>query len=128
VPSFESAAASTADDEADSEDEAEDPTASITITGPSVSAADARARIEALISHKTSQTSTSIKHIPSHFYPFIAGPKGVKARLLEEELGEGDINIAIPPPAVWKALERQANTHRQRALHHHRSSQPRSHK
>jgi hypothetical protein len=110
LPTADSTAVSSAEADTDSDDdEPEDPSAAITITGPSVSAADARTRIEDLIFHKVSQTAVSIKHIPSHLYPFIAGPKGIKARLLEEELGEADINITIPTPAVWKALERQAN-------------------
>jgi predicted RNA-binding protein YlqC (UPF0109 family) len=93
---------------AGSDDEAEEPLVPISVTGPSVACADAKAKILALISHKVSQSSTSIKTIPSSYYPFIAGPKGVKARQLEEELGEGEVKVHVPPPAVWKALEKQA--------------------
>ncbi|ORY33442.1 putative SCP160 protein [Naematelia encephala] len=90
----------------DSDDENEEPLVSISVTGPSVACNDAKSKILALISHKTSQTSTSIKTIPSSYYPFIAGPKGSKARQLEEEFG--DVKVHVPPPAVWKALEKQA--------------------
>ncbi|WWD19650.1 hypothetical protein CI109_104112 [Kwoniella shandongensis] len=94
--------------DAGSDDEADEPQVAISITGPSVATADAKNRILSLISHKTSQSSTSIKTIPSSYYPFIAGPKGVKARQLEEELGGGEVKVHVPPPAVWKALEKQA--------------------
>ncbi|RSH91859.1 hypothetical protein EHS25_009229 [Saitozyma podzolica] len=92
----------------DDEEEPEEPLVAISVTGPSVACADAKAKILALISHKVSQSSTAIKTIPSSYYPFIAGPKGVKARQLEEELGEGEVKVHVPPPAVWKALEKQA--------------------
>ena len=95
----------TNNDDSDAEDE--EPSVAITITGPSAACADAKAKILASISHKTSQTSTSIKTIPSSYYPFIAGPKGNRARQLEEELGEGQVKVHVPPPAVWKALEKQ---------------------
>lgn len=94
--------------DAGSDAESDEPQVSISVTGPSVACADAKAKILALISHKTSQTSTSIKTIPSSYYPFIAGPKGVKARQLEEEIGGGEVKVHVPPPAVWKALEKQA--------------------
>ncbi|WVR07663.1 hypothetical protein IAU60_004705 [Kwoniella sp. DSM 27419] len=94
--------------DAGSDDEDDEPQVSISVTGPSAACADAKNRILSLISHKTSQTSTSIKNIPSSYYPFIAGPKGVKARQLEEEVGAGQVKVHVPPPAVWKALEKQA--------------------
>ncbi|KAK8853234.1 hypothetical protein IAR55_003936 [Kwoniella newhampshirensis] len=94
--------------DAGSDDETDEPQVPISITGPSVATADAKNRILSLISHKTSQSSTSIKTIPSSYYPFIAGPKGVKARQLEEEIGGGEVKVHVPPPAVWKALEKQA--------------------
>lgn len=95
--------------EVDEEDEdaPEEPLVSISVSGPSVACNDARTKILGLISHRVSQTTQSIKTIPSSYYPFIAGPKGVKARQLEEEVGEGQVKVHIPPPAVWKALERQ---------------------
>jgi len=95
--------------DAGSDDEAEEPSVDISVNGPSVACGDAKTKILALISHKTSQSSTSIKTIPSSFYPFISGPKGVKARQLEEELGGGEVKVHVPPPAVWKALEKQAS-------------------
>lgn len=95
----------TGNDDSDAEDE--EPSVAIVVTGPSAACADAKAKILASISHKTSQTSTSIKTIPSSYYPFIAGPKGSRARQLEEELGEGLVKVHVPPPAVWKALEKQ---------------------
>jgi hypothetical protein len=94
--------------DAGSDDEADEPQVPISVTGPSVACADARTRILSLISSKVSQSTTSIKTIPSSYYPFIAGPKGAKARQLEEELGEGQVKVHVPPPAVWKALEKQA--------------------
>ncbi|KAK4684762.1 hypothetical protein P7C73_g5402, partial [Tremellales sp. Uapishka_1] len=94
--------------DADSDDESEEPLVAIAITGPSVACGDAKTKILALISHRTSQTTTSIKTIPSSYYPFIAGPKGDKARQLEEGMGEGQVKVHVPPPAVWKALEKQA--------------------
>ncbi|WWC64561.1 uncharacterized protein I303_107172 [Kwoniella dejecticola CBS 10117] len=93
-------------DESDNEDD--EPQVPISITGPSAACNDAKNKILALISHKTSQTSTSIKTIPSSYYPFISGPKGVKVKQLEEEIGQGEIKIHVPPPAVWKALEKQS--------------------
>lgn len=91
----------------DDEDAPEEPLVPISVSGPSVACNDARTKILGLISHRVSQTTQSIKTIPSSYYPFIAGPKGVKARQLEEEIGQGQVKVHIPPPAVWKALERQ---------------------
>ncbi|KAL7418419.1 hypothetical protein Q5752_006877 [Cryptotrichosporon argae] len=91
----------------DDDDEDDEPQVTITVSGPSAAVADAKARILGLISHKVSQGSQTIKHIPSAHYPFIAGPRGAKARALEEELG--DVKIHVPPPAVWKALERDGD-------------------
>ena len=95
--------------EVDDEDEdgPEEPLVPISVSGPSVACNDARSKINALISHRTSQTTQSIKTIPSSYYPFIAGVKGAKARQMEEEIGQGEVKVHIPPPAVWKALERQ---------------------
>jgi predicted PilT family ATPase len=104
LPSFDAKAAE--DDVSD--DEVEEPQVAISITGPSVACNDAKTKILSLISHKTAQTSASIKTIPSSYYPFISGPKGEKSRLLEEETGEGQVKVHIPPPAVWKALEKQS--------------------
>lgn len=91
--------------DAEGSDEEDEPSVNITVSGPSAACADAKSKILALISHKVSQSSASIKTIPSSFYPFIAGPKGVRARELESEYG--DVKIHVPPPAVWKALEKQ---------------------
>ena len=93
--------------DAGSNDGVEEPLVPISITGPSIACADAKSRILSLISAKTSQSSTSIKTIPSSFYPFIAGPRGSMARQLEEVVGGGEVKIHVPPPAVWKALEKQ---------------------
>ena len=90
-----------------SDDEDDEPMVDISVSGPSVACNDAKSKILALIAGKTSQTSTSIKTIASSYYPFIAGPKGSKARQMEEDLGEGKVKIHVPPPAVWKALEKQ---------------------
>ncbi|WRT70206.1 uncharacterized protein IL334_007201 [Kwoniella shivajii] len=90
------------------EEDDEEPQVPISVTGPSAACADAKNRILSLISHRVSQGSTSIKTIPSSYYPFIAGPKGVKAKQLEEEIGGGEVKIHVPPPAVWKALEKQS--------------------
>ncbi len=94
-------------DDSDSEDEAEDPSVTISLTGPTPSLADAKKRILALIHTKVSQTSISIKDIPSSFYPFIAGPRGSKARQLEKDIGAEQVQIHVPPPAIWKSLEKQ---------------------
>lgn len=91
----------------DDEDGPEEPSVPISVTGPSVACNDARTKILGLISHRVSQTTQSIKTIPSSYYPFIAGVRGAKARQLEEEVGQGEVKVHIPPPAVWKALERQ---------------------
>ena len=91
----------------DNDDEPEEPMVPISVAGPSVACNDARTRILALISGRVSQSSVTIKTVPSSFYPFIAGPKGNKARQLEDTIGEGSVKVHIPPPAVWKALERQ---------------------
>ncbi|ORX40578.1 hypothetical protein BD324DRAFT_9230 [Kockovaella imperatae] len=97
------------EDEEDQDDEDDEPLVEISVSGPSVACQDAKSKLVALIAGKTSQSSSSIKTIPSSFYPFIAGPKGAKARQLEEELGQGKVKVHIPPPAVWKALERQGD-------------------
>jgi polyribonucleotide nucleotidyltransferase len=93
------------DDDADSDDEPEEPQVTISISGPAAAAADARARLLGLISHKVSQGSTSIKNIPSKYYPFIAGARGANIRRLEEEIGEGEVRVHVPPPAVWRVIE-----------------------
>lgn len=91
------------------DDEPEEPQVAITVTGPAIACADARTRILSLISAKVSQSSTSIKTIPSSYYPFISGPKGWKARQLEDGVGGGQVKVHVPPPAVWKALEKQGH-------------------
>ena len=96
-----------ADDASNASEEDEEPQVSISVTGPSVACNDAKSKILSLISHKVSQTSTSIKTIPSSYYPFIAGPKGSKIAALEQ-LGGGQVKVHVPPPAVWKALESQS--------------------
>ena len=105
LPSFEKKEASS--DAGSGEDEDDEPLVDISVSGPSVACQDAKSKILALTAGKTSQTSTSIKTIASSYYPFIAGPKGSKARQMEEEIGEGKVKIHVPPPAVWKALEKQ---------------------
>lgn len=89
----------------DSDDEIEEPQVTITISGTGAAAKDARERVLGLISHKVSQGTTSIKNIPSKYYPFISGPRGANARKLEEEIGHGEAKIHVPPPAVWKSLQ-----------------------
>ena len=96
-----------AENDEDDEDGPEEPNVAITVTGPSVACNDAKSKILALISHRVSQTSTSIKTIPSSYYPFIAGPRSSKVKALEE-LGGDNVKVHIPPPAVWKALESQS--------------------
>ncbi|WWD03663.1 hypothetical protein V865_001718 [Kwoniella europaea PYCC6329] len=109
LPAYDPKESNEKDQDADEDDEEDDePLVPISVTGPSASCNDAKNKILSLISYKTSQTSTSIKTIPSSYYPFIAGPKGVKAKQLEEELGQGEVKIHVPPPAVWKALEKQS--------------------
>ncbi len=96
------------DDDSDSGAELEDPLVTISITGPTPSIADAKKRILSLIHTKVSQTSVSMKEIPGSYYPFIAGPRGVKARQLEQTIGEDQVQVHVPPPAIWKSLESQA--------------------
>jgi predicted PilT family ATPase len=95
--------------DAGSDDEDDEPQVEITVTGPSVACQDAKTKILGLISSKVSQGSSSIKTIPSNYYPFIAGPRGVKAKELEETVGAGLVKVHVPPPAVWKAMEKQAS-------------------
>ncbi|XAO24488.1 hypothetical protein I312_103289 [Cryptococcus bacillisporus CA1280] len=90
--------------DAGSDDEDEEPQVSITISGPATGCTDAKDRILSLISHKVSQTSTSIKSIPSAFYTIIS----TQVSELEQGPGEGKVTVKVPIPAVWKALERQA--------------------
>lgn len=97
------------DDDADSDDEVEEPQVTITIAGTGAAAKDARDKIYALISHKIGQGSATIKNIPSKYFPFIAGPRGANARKLEEEIGEGEVKVHVPPPAVWKAIQEEDN-------------------
>lgn len=93
------------DDDDDSDNEDEEPQVTITIAGTGAAAKDARDKIYALISHKIGQGSSTIKNIPSKYFPFIAGPRGANARKLEEEIGEGEVKVHVPPPAVWKAIQ-----------------------
>jgi len=103
-------AQTSAQDDADSDDEEpEDPSVPISLTGPTPAIADAKARILALIKDKVSHTSVKIKDIPSDYYPFISGPKGAKARELEQSIGQGSVQIHVPPPSVWRLLEKQAD-------------------
>ncbi|KAL0245626.1 hypothetical protein I308_104760 [Cryptococcus tetragattii IND107] len=90
--------------DAGSDDEDEEPQVSITISGPATGCTDAKDRILSLISHKVSQTSTSIRTIPSAFYTIIS----TQVSELEQGPGEGKVTVKVPIPAVWKALERQA--------------------
>lgn len=99
--------ATNGDADSDSEAELDDPLVTISITGPTPSIADAKKRILNLIHTKVSQTSVAIKDIPGSYYPFIAGPRGTKARELEYTVGQDQVQVHVPPPAVWKSLERQ---------------------
>ncbi|BEJ11747.1 hypothetical protein CspHIS471_0202070 [Cutaneotrichosporon sp. HIS471] len=94
-----------AGEEYDSDDEPEEPQVTITIAGTGAAANEAKAKLLGLISHRISQGSASIKNIPSKYYPFINGPRGANARRLEEEVGEGEVKIHVPPPAVWRAIQ-----------------------
>jgi polyribonucleotide nucleotidyltransferase len=89
----------------DSDDEPEEPQVSITISGTGAAANEAKAKLLGLISHRISQGSATVKNIPSKYYPFINGPRGANARRLEEEVGEGEVKIHVPPPAVWRAIQ-----------------------
>lgn len=89
----------------DSDEEIEEPQVTISISGTGAAAKDARERVLGLISHKVSQGSATIKNIPSKYYPFISGPRGANTRKLEEELGNGEVKIHVPPPAVWKSIQ-----------------------
>ena len=111
LPTATARAAATNGDEADSDDdeEPEDPSVPISLTGPTPAIAEAKSRILALIHDKVSHTSVKIKDIPSDFYPFISGPQGSKARELENTVGEGQVQIHVPPPSVWRSLEKQAD-------------------
>lgn len=92
--------------DSDDEDEGpEEPQVTITISGTSAAAADARERLLGLISHKISQGSASIKNIPSKYYPFISGPRRANIKKLEEGLGGGEVTIHVPPPSVWRAIQ-----------------------
>ncbi|KAL1412774.1 hypothetical protein Q8F55_000522 [Vanrija albida] len=92
--------------DSDDEDEGpEEPQVTITISGTSAAAADARDRLLGLISHKISQGSASIKNIPSKYYPFISGPRRANIQKLEEGLGGGEVTIHVPPPSVWRAIQ-----------------------
>lgn len=96
-------------EDSDDEEEPEEPLVPISLTGPTPAIVEAKARILDLIKDKVSQTSVKIKDIPSDFYPFIAGPGNSKTRDLEYTIGEGRVQIHIPPPSVWKSLEKQGD-------------------
>lgn len=112
LPSSPAAAAKNTDEDAsDSDDEeVEDPAVPISLTGPTPTIVDAKNRINALIKDKVSFTSVKVKDIPSEYYLFIAGPKGKKAKeVLEQGVGQDQVQVHIPPPSVWKALASRAD-------------------
>lgn len=94
-----------AGDEYDSDDEPEEPQVTVSISGTGAAANDAKAKLLGLISHRISQGSATVKNVPSKYYPFINGPRGANARRLEEDVGEGEVKIHVPPPAVWRAIQ-----------------------
>ncbi|ODN73290.1 hypothetical protein L202_07839 [Cryptococcus amylolentus CBS 6039] len=87
----------------DDDEENEEPQVPIAVSGSSIGCNDAKERILALFAHKVSQTSTSIKTIPSAFYILFSS----KVSELEQGPGESKVSIKVPEPAVWKALEQQ---------------------
>lgn len=98
------------DSDSDDEEETVDPAVPISLTGPTPAIVDAKNRINALIKDKVSFTSVKIKDIPSEYYLFIAGPKGKRAKeVLEQGVGQGQVQVHIPPPSVWKALASRAD-------------------
>ena len=73
----------------------------ITLEGDEINVKQAQAMIQAIVAERTSKTTQRLTHIDHIFYPFIAGPKGANAAKLEQEAGEGEISIRVPPKAAF---------------------------
>ncbi|KAK9719344.1 hypothetical protein K7432_004879, partial [Basidiobolus ranarum] len=78
------------DDHSDEEDSFTD----ITITGDVDGVKMAKSEIEKIVSEKTSKTTMRITHIPSEYYPLIAGPHNNFIQNLTEQMG---VKVHIPP-------------------------------
>ncbi|KAN0064474.1 hypothetical protein ACQY0O_002100 [Thecaphora frezii] len=91
-------AAADASREVDYDEEEQIP---VTIEGDEINAQQAQSMIQAIVAERTSRTTQRLTHIDHVFYPFISGAKGVNAAKLESEVGEGDVNVRVPPRAAF---------------------------
>ena len=73
----------------------------VTLEGDEINVKQAQAMIQAIVAEKTSKITQRLTHIDHIFYPFIAGPKGANAAKLEQQIGEGEISVRVPPRAAF---------------------------
>ena len=76
-----------------SDNETEDDTIDVTVTGNTVSIAQACRMIRDKIGERSSKSVTPVKDIPSVFYHFIAGPNNVNVESLQKA---HDVEITVP--------------------------------
>ncbi|SPO26104.1 related to SCP160 - involved in control of mitotic chromsome transmission [Ustilago trichophora] len=73
----------------------------VTLEGDEINVKQAQAMIHAIVAERTSKITQRLTHIDHIFYPFIAGPKGANAAKLEQQAGEGEISVRVPPRAAF---------------------------
>lgn len=73
----------------------------VVISGDEINAKQAAKMVQDLVSERTSRTTHRLTNIEHIFYPFIAGPKGANAARLESQIGNGDVNVRVPPRAAF---------------------------
>lgn len=89
VPKDEKKPASAASDDLDDE-----VYINVKVEGDSISAAEARQRIENIVGERSAKVTTRVKDIPAEFYPFLAS----------SDLAEGSTaQLKIPPYAAWSS-------------------------
>lgn len=75
-------------------DEDDDAEIDVTVEGNTLSAASARNEILKIAGERSANVQTKVRGIPAAFYPFIAGPRGIRVQALEED---NDVQLRVPP-------------------------------
>ena len=70
----------------------------ITIDGDTFNAHDAQARIQDIVAERTSKITQRLTHVEPAWFPFIHGPRGVRAAQLMSQEGRGEVSVKVPPP------------------------------
>ncbi|CAO1623859.1 unnamed protein product [Sympodiomycopsis kandeliae] len=73
----------------------------VSISGDEINARQAAKMVQDLVAERTSRTTQRLTNIEHIFYPFISGPKGANIARLENQVGNGDVSVRVPPRAAF---------------------------